>query len=67
MSFWFFMYEAIVDTTGRVGEVLLQSCDSTSKGPRKNNDNIVKIKNRTKSGKAGRVDKNNQPTRPAGD
>ena len=45
------MYEPIVDTTGRVGEVLLQSCDSTSKGPRKNNDNIIKIKTGPNLGK----------------
>ena len=51
MSFWFFMYEPIVDTTGRVGEVLLQACDSTSKGPRKNNDNIIKIKTGPNLGK----------------
>ena len=45
------MYEPIVDTTVRVGEVLLQACDSTSKGPRKNNDNIIKIKTGPNLGK----------------
>ena len=65
MSFWFFMYEPIVDTTGRVGEVVLQSCDTNSK--RYYFHKEIKMKNRTQSGKVGRVDKNNQPTRPAGD
>ena len=65
MSFWFFMYEPIVDTTGRVGEVVLQSCDTNSK--RYYFHKEIKMKNRAQSGKVGRVDKNNQPTRPAGD